>query len=108
MLSKPASDAAVLQQSELFKLNEPRKHQMQVLRRWLQAPEYGNFAFTGLEGHIWEDNYAGDFVTMKPAHADQDPFSDWFVDWIVNPFHQYIGYRFKARSPIYERECSGS
>lgn len=73
---------------------------MAVLRRWLEAPEYGNFSFTGLEGQIWEQDRVDDFVTMKASHADQDPFSGWFADWIVNPFHQYVGYGFKVKPPI--------
>lgn len=73
---------------------------MGVLRGWLQAPEYGNFSFMGLEAQVWEDEHAGDFVTMKAPHADQDPFSDWFAEWIINPFHRYIGYRFKVSPPI--------
>ena len=100
MLSILISDAALLQQSELHKLNEPRRHQLATLRRWLQAPEYGNLSFRGLEGQIWEEDRVDDFVTMKAPHADQDPFSDWLADRIVTLLHQYVGYRFKVKQPM--------
>ena len=73
---------------------------MAVLRRWLQAPEYGNFSFTGLEGQIWDEDRVDDFVSMKALNADHDLFSGWFADWIVKHFHQYIGYRYKVKPPI--------
>ncbi|KAI9876633.1 MAG: hypothetical protein M1830_006055 [Pleopsidium flavum] len=89
---------ALLQQVELFKLGRPSRHNLEVIRKWLQWPEYGNFFLRGAEAQVWEDVNATDLVALCDSQHEQDIFSRWYHDRLLAYFHQCLGYRF--RKPI--------
>ncbi|KAI9696593.1 MAG: hypothetical protein M1836_005612 [Candelina mexicana] len=84
---------------EVFKLDQPRRHSLKILRRWLQAPEYGNFFLRGTEAQIWDQKNDGDLIALSHNSNEQDLFSSWLAEKFIKFFHQTCGYRFKKSIP---------
>lgn len=93
-------DNALLQQAELSRLHQPSQHNLEVIRKWLQLPEYGNFFLRGTEASVWDDPYSTDLVALSDSQQEQDLFSRWYRYKFLAFFHQCVGYRFRVILPV--------
>jgi len=91
-------NAAVLQYKELCSIHGPSKHDLNLLRDWLERPKCGdNFLTNNVEREIWHSQQperVSDLLTMSKVEAEKDPFSRWLKDNFVGYFHNTIGRRF--------------
>jgi len=94
--SSGISDNALLQQVELSKLRRPSPHNLEVIRKWLQWPEYGNFFLRGIEAEVWEEANATDLVALSESQREQHIFSRWYSEKFLAYFHRCLGYRFRV------------
>ncbi|KAI9716455.1 MAG: hypothetical protein M1812_005350 [Candelaria pacifica] len=92
-------NATLLQNAEVFKLQKPRGHDLRILRKWLQAPEYGNFFLRGTEAQVWDQQNEGDLMALSHRSNEQDIFSRWLAESFMRYFHQSCWYRMKKPLP---------
>lgn len=86
---------AVLKQAQFTRLEDPSRHDLDLVRDWLQRPSMGNFPLLGLDRKTWDKDHETDLVALRPRRQS-DFFSNWVIENIVPKFHHFIGARFKA------------
>lgn len=94
-----AYNDAVLKQAHLARLEDPSRHDLELMRTWLQRPSMGNFPLLGLDRTTWDKDHETDLVALRPRRQS-DFFSNWVIENIVPKFHHFIGARFKTPDPL--------
>lgn len=98
-------DAALLQISQLAKVDSPREDELHFLQDWLERPMMGNSFLRGREATVWRDRTAKEMVTLAERKLDSDPFSTWLSTGLVSIFDRVWGNR--RKNPILADSDSG-
>ena len=93
-------DAALLQVSQLAKVDPPREDELQFLQDWLQRPMMGNSFLRGREETVWRNRAPKEMVTLAERQLDADPFSNWLSTGLVGLFDRVWGNRRKNPIPV--------
>ncbi|KAH0840788.1 hypothetical protein FOPE_05905 [Fonsecaea pedrosoi] len=102
---------SLLQYKELCTLQNPTKHDLKMLRVWLEHRDHGDNFLGGVERDIFHiddpdnpscDDRSSDLVTVSHEAVEKDFFSRWVSDELVGRFHNLIGRRWKR--PV-DPEC---
>lgn len=104
-MADPSADAALLQISQLAKIDSPREDELQFLKEWLDRPTMGNTFLRGREATVWRDRTAKEMVTLAERKLDSDPFSTWLSTGLVGIFDRVWGNR--RKNPILADPDSG-
>ena len=89
------SDATLLQQSQLSKIDSPSEDEIQFLQDWLRRPTMGNAFLRGREETVWRDRAPKEMVTLVQRELEADPFSTWLSTGLVDLFDRVWGNRRK-------------
>jgi hypothetical protein len=84
-------------------LQNPTKHDLTRLREWLKRREHGDNFLQGTERDILHEHSrldmdherSSDLVTMSREAVEQDYFSRWLSDEVLDRFHDLVGRRYK-------------
>lgn len=78
------TDAALIQQSQIAKLQPPGPFDSGFLQRFMASPEMGPYALSGIDSDVWgsivhPSGHSPDLVTILPRH-NEDIFSRWLTE----------------------------
>lgn len=93
-------DAALLQVSQVARLESPRNHDLAFLQDWLKRPTMGNSFLQGREASTWQGRQVKEMVSLMPSKIEADPFSTWLSTGAVNVFDKLWGNRRKSKIPL--------
>lgn len=88
---------ALLKQTSLAKLEQPRQYDLDFLRNWFRRPGMGSFPLLGIDRDAWDTKNESDLIAIKPRDAP-DIFSKWFTEYLVPRYHHAFGKRFKKET----------
>ena len=94
------ADAALLQVSQVAKLDSPREDELQFLQNWLKRPMMGNSFLQGREANIWQDRKPKEMASLMPREMEADPFSTWLSTSLVDLLDRVWGNRRKQPIPV--------
>ncbi|KAK2813684.1 hypothetical protein FQN50_000082 [Emmonsiellopsis sp. PD_5] len=80
---------AILQQSQLTKLEGASNYNLSVLRDWLTRPEGGNFFLKAWEFNTWKDDK--DLMCLNGLQNATDPLTLWIYERVIPWFHDHWG-----------------
>jgi hypothetical protein len=90
------TDEAVQRALALDKSPVPSKSAMQYFLIWLQRDTMGKGFLEGDEAFIWPDTATDEceeYVSLRPAQADTDVFTDFLNGKMLDLYHATIGRR---------------
>jgi len=91
-----STDDALLQQTEILRLRDANKSDLNTVREWILRTDGGNGFFRGREADPWEERNAEDLVSLAGWLDRKDHFTLWIKDTIVPWFHRCCGSRVKV------------
>jgi hypothetical protein len=93
---------AVLQHSELSRLEHPKKRELAQLQQWLTRPSQGAIYFIGQDRNTWANAQTHETFTISPRHSrdDRSPFSSSMSGRILYFYHHFIGKHWRVCSGI--------
>jgi len=89
---------------EINRLSTPEYRDLKHIQNFTSNLEHMS-ALTGLDGNIWgckpfRENRSPDLVTIRGRH-NEDTFSKWFTENVVDFFFNHSGDRFVRTSTLY-------
>ena len=87
-------DDALCKYATLFGLENPARHDVQLLRSWFERPKMGSFPLLGIDANSWNEEHEHDLVSLW-SRRPPDAFSRWLSGSVVPTFHRIVGARYK-------------
>ncbi|RAL67060.1 hypothetical protein DID88_007840 [Monilinia fructigena] len=79
-------------------LPQPREHDIDFLRRWLERPKLGNYPLSSRDKDSWSAHHEDDLFALQ-RKPTSDPFSRWMI-WSCVPYlHRKFLKHFKGPLP---------
>ncbi|MCJ1390413.1 hypothetical protein MMC18_003272 [Xylographa bjoerkii] len=81
---------ALLLQTQLSDLQQPKPQDLKFLQRWMKRPSMGFVYLLGRDSDIWEKPESIDLVALKPRKSE-GLFLSWITDTLVHQYHRLVG-----------------
>ncbi|OJJ67719.1 hypothetical protein ASPBRDRAFT_58807 [Aspergillus brasiliensis CBS 101740] len=92
-------NAALLQQTQLLRLNEPEKHDLEVFQAWLKEEESQN-KLSFAPPDQWSRKNESDLVALYSRHEETDRFTRFVYTRVVAWFHRMVGAKDTKRKDV--------
>ena len=95
---------ALLQQIEISKQDRPSKHDLSLLRSWLDLGEGNDCSLRGPGSDVWAGDgrtreTETDFLVLSSKHRNRDRFERWTGDTLLGIYHHLISRCSKVSRP---------
>ncbi|MCJ1398042.1 hypothetical protein MMC11_001239 [Xylographa trunciseda] len=92
---------ALLLQTQLSDMKQPRPQDLAFLQKWMKRPSMGCVYLLGQDSDIWEKPERTDLVALNRCKSE-GVFSLWVTETVIHQYHQLVGKYFrKPESAVY-------
>jgi len=96
MLISSSPDRAILENTALFQLRGPTKHDLGMLKEWFTSHTMGNFPLKGRDREYWNIENENELVALW-ARKPLDAFTQWLSYVVIPWLHQKFLFRLRVR-----------
>lgn len=83
-------DKQFLLQQQISKLKTPTIPDAKYLRSWMLDDAMGSIKLEGPDCEVWRQTALSEYVAIDSNRSD-DALTRWMNDFVLGPFHEYIG-----------------